>query len=76
MEELQSLSKTHNSEKGGNKNDLYELYKSEEKIIPVISDFESIVKKADTHEELDSLNTKIEELRETLDLEDLPVKDD
>ena len=75
LDELQSLSKNHSVESGGKVNDLLELYNSEDKIIPIIEDFEEVLKKAESHEELDALDVKIWELEKELELEEEKEKE-
>jgi len=59
LDELESLSKPHNSEAPNKINDLLELSHCEETLISITDDFEATLKKAESHEELDDLKNKI-----------------
>ncbi len=76
LEELRSMASNHGSEKNSKGNDLLDLHEYENKMIPVIEDFESTIKLAEGHEELDSLDSRIQDLCKELKEEEEKEEDD
>jgi hypothetical protein len=79
MEEFRKLSEIFEQNQFSIHNELLELQESEEKLMPILEDFEYALKNADSHEELDQLDASIEQLgagiqEGTPEVEDAPKR--